>query len=221
MAIYRELFFNNLLKLLSNTFPVLKRIHDRERWRQLVRLFMIHHRAQTPYFLQIPKEFIAFLDAGYPGAESDFPFLRELAHYEWIELELSVSTAANDMQCVQPDGDLLDGVPVMSQLARQLSYRFPVHRISVDYLPAEPGDQATYLAVYRDASDEVGFMELNPVTARLLQLIDENEDAVSGRALLLQLADELGYPDVDRFIRHGADAMRQMRQTGIVLGTAI
>ena len=40
MAIYRELFFNNLRSLLSNMFPVLKKLHTPERWNVLVRQFM-------------------------------------------------------------------------------------------------------------------------------------------------------------------------------------
>ena len=54
MAIYRELFFNNLESLLSNMFPVLNRIHSDEHWQKLVRGFMQGHQAKTPYFLQLP-----------------------------------------------------------------------------------------------------------------------------------------------------------------------
>ena len=64
-------------------------------------------------------------------------------------------------------------------------------------------------------------MELNPVTARLLQLIDENEDEKSGRELLLVLAKETNYPDPDALVTHGADAMQQMKQSEIILGTLI
>ena len=48
MAIYRELFFNNLAKLLGSTFPVLRKLHAPEQWRRLVRAFMRQHRAHTP-----------------------------------------------------------------------------------------------------------------------------------------------------------------------------
>ena len=219
MAVYRDLFFNNLFSLLSSTFPVLKKIHADDQWRRLVRQFMIHHQAETPYFIQIPGEFQQFLKSGYAASADDFPFLSELAHYEWVELELSVSQEKNDWSRVDAGGDLLQGVPVKSKLAYILEYRFPVHNISTDFLPQEPGEQATYLSVFRKADDELGFMELNPVTARLLQLIDENEGEKSGRELLLTLAEESGYPDPDSMITHGEEAMQQMKQSEIVLGT--
>jgi hypothetical protein len=117
LAIYRDLFFNNLQSLLGSTFPVLKKLSGKERWRELIREFMAHHQAQTPYFLEIPKEFLAFLEQEHTPQADDFPFLLELAHYEWVELALSVSADSNDMTGIDPDGDLLDGVPVISVLA--------------------------------------------------------------------------------------------------------
>ena len=219
MEIYRSLFFNNLFNLLSNTFPVLRKIHEADAWRRLVRLFMIHHQAQTPYFLQIPSEFVQFVQTEYPGKDEDFPFLAELAHYEWAELELSVSTEENDLGNVDPDGDLLAGVPVKSVLSRVLGYQFPVQNISRDFLPDTPGEQPTFIAVYRDAHDELGFMELNTVTARLLQLIEENEQRSTGKQLLLTLAEEMKYPDPDSLNQHGVQAMQEMKASEILLGT--
>ena len=43
LAIYRKLFFNNLRNLLGRFFPVLRKIHDDDRWRRFVRGFMRHH----------------------------------------------------------------------------------------------------------------------------------------------------------------------------------
>ena len=62
------------------------------------------------------------------------------------------------------------------------------------------------------------FMELNPVTARLLEMIDNNESS-SGRALLTQLAEEIEFPDTEKLIEHGREAMLEMRQAEILLGT--
>ena len=218
MAIYRELFFNNLHNLIGSTFPVIKKLHNRDKFRSLIRDFMVRHQAQTPYFLGIPQEFLAFLQNEYELQDDDFPFLIELAHYEWVELALSVSEETNDGQNVDPDGDLLEGVPVKSVLAWTFAYQFPVHRISSDYQPTEPGDTPTFLALCRKANEDMDFMELNPVTARLLELIESN-DQDTGRELLLKLAEEINYPNAETLVAHGAEAMRQMRLAEILLGT--
>ena len=219
MAVYRELFFNNLRSLLSSTFPVLKKLHADDKWGSMIRRFMQKHSAQTPYFLELPAEFLNFLQNEYEPGDDDFPFLVELAHYEYIELALSISEAVNDPHGVDPDGDLLDGIPVKSELAWVYAYQFPVHRISTDYLPDAPAEQPVYLAIYRDSDDKVGFLELNPVTAGLLNAISENEAGRTGEQLLRELAAEIGFADADAFVQHGRAALEEMRTLEILTGT--
>jgi hypothetical protein len=219
MAIYRELFFNNLKSLLSNMFPVLRKLHSDQHWNRLVRRFMQRHQAQTPYFLQLPAEFLDFLQNEYQPGDDDFPFLVELAHYEYIELALSVSEETNDLDGVDPDGDLLAGVPVKSALTWAYAYQFPVHRISEEFLPDAPAEQPVYLAVYRDTHDKVGFLELNAITAGLLNAIEENDAGETGEALLRKLAADIDYPDTAAFVAHGLAAMQEMRSLDILTGT--
>lgn len=219
MAIYRELFFNNIRNLLSTMFPVLKKLHSKEKWHSLIRQFMQRHRAETPYFLQLPLEFLEFLQNEYTLQDDDFAFLIELAHYEYIELAVSISEDENDLTDVDPDGDLLANAPVKSVLAWTFAYHFPVHRISNDYIPDEAAEQPIFLAVYRRSNDKVGFLELNPVTARLLELVGENDKRATGEVLLRSLASEISYPDVDALLQHGAAALEEMRHLEILTGT--
>jgi hypothetical protein len=219
MAIYRDLFFNNLRSLLSNMFPVLKKLHSPEQWNVLVREFMKRHRAETPYFLQLPKEFIGFLENEYSPQEDDFPFLIELAHYEYIELALSISKAENDLRNIDPDGDLLANIPVKSELTWVFAYHYPVHRIASDFLPDAPAEEPVYLAVFRQADDKVRFLELNAVSAALLDAVAANKDNLSGEELLRVLAKQIDFPDTEALIQHGKGALDEMRQLGIVIGT--
>jgi hypothetical protein len=219
MAVYRKLFFNNLNNLLGTMFPVLRKIHSDDHWRRMIRQFMQEHRAETPYFLQLPEEFLGFLETEFEPGPQDHAFLLELAHYEYAELALSISTEQNDPASIDPDGDLLEETPVKSVLAWTYAYRYPVHRISPEFLPAEPAEQPVYLALYRDNYDKVHFLELNAVTAGLLDAIENNPDAQSGERLLRELAKKIHYPDVDALIGHGADALQQMRQLEILIGT--
>jgi len=221
MAIYRELFFNNIRNLLSNMFPVLKKLHTTDKWESMIRQFMQKHRAETPYFLQLPQEFLDFLQNEYRPQDDDYPFLVELAHYEYIELALSISEDSNDLSGIDPDGDLLANVPVKSALTWVYAYQYPVHRISPDNLPTETAEQPVYLAVYRRDNDKVSFLELNPITARLLEAIEQNDAKKSGENLLRDLAVEIDYPDVDALIQHGATALDEMKQLEILIGTRL
>lgn len=219
MAIYRELFFNNLNRLLGKSFPVLRKVLGEDDWRALLRDYLVRHRAKTPYFLEIPREFSEFLRDSPPAIAARLPFLAELGHYEWAELAASVSTETVDLATIDRDGDLVNGVPAVTAPVRILSYRFPVHRISPDFLPAEPGAEPTWLAVYRKPDDELAFLELNAITAALLRRIAANERSVPGRELLLELATEIGYADPERLVDHGRAAMEELRTARVLLGT--
>lgn len=218
MAIYRSLFFNNLYNLLGTFFPVMRKIHSDDQWKHFIREFMKVHRAKTPYFLQLPEEFLAFLQSEYPAGDDDFPFLTELAHYEYAELALSVSDEENNLAGIDPNGDLLSGVPVKSTLAWAFAYHYPVQRISTSYLPDNPQEQPVYLAIYRNSNDKVRFLELNAITAALLDAVENNPEQLSGEALLRELAAKIQYPDVEALIGHGSKALEEMRQLEIITG---
>jgi hypothetical protein len=218
MAIYRELFYNNLEGFIANTFPVLRSLLDDTAWHAMVRDYFSGHRAQTPYFLEIPREFLAWLESERTPRDDDLPFLQELAHYEWVELALSVSEETLDADDVDRDGDLLEGVPVLSPLAWHFSYTFPVHAIAPGNQPATPGDQPTYLVIYRDRSNEVGFLEVNPVTKRLLELVGAGTGQ-TGRQILEQIAAEMNHPDPAVVIEGGTGTLGQLHERDIISGT--
>ena len=182
----------------------------------MIRDYYSRHRAKTPYFPRIAEEFLAYLQ-NERDAEDDPPFMLELAHYEWVEHALAI--ADMDLDSIQPDpeGDLMTGVAILSPLAWSFSYRFPVHRIDPKFRPAQAPKAATHLVVYRDRKDEIGYLELNAVSARLLQLLDENDDRPT-RLLLAQIAEELNHTDPDVVMRGGEELMQDFRGRDIILG---
>lgn len=218
MAIYRELFYNNVEGFISSGFPVLRSLYDDARWHAMVRDFFIQHRCQTPYFLEISQEFLEYLHNERAANAGDPAFLLELAHYEWVELALSVAEGSLTVAGVDPNGDLLEGLPVLSELSWPLSYRFPVHAISPDFQPHQAGEQPSHLIVYRDREDAVHFLEANPVTARLLALLAEGTVA-SGRAALVQIAEELQHHNPEAVIEGGRELLNDLRRRDILLGT--
>ncbi len=218
MAIYRELFYNNVESFLSNTFPLLRKIYDDDAWHALVRDYFSSHLSRTPLFLEIPREFLNWLHEERTAREDDLPFLYDLAHYEWAELAVSVADDTLNYDDIDTTGDLLDGIPVLSPLAWHLAYQYPVHRIGPDFLPGPEDRIPTFLVVYRDNEDEVGFMEINPVTKRLLELL-ETSDIASGRKLLLQIAGELSHPQPEVVVSGGAEILDNLRKKSIVIGT--
>jgi hypothetical protein len=220
LKIYRELFFNNVDSLLAGNFPVIRRIFGDSGWRTLIRGFLRDHDCQTPLFTELGREFMRYLDARAEdeAGHDDPPWLRELAHYEWVELALQISESRHDDIAHDPDGDLLAGRPLVSPLAWPLAYTWPVHRIGPDYRPDTPPETPTLLMLRREADGTVSFHTLTPLSFRLLQRLDEYPH-LSGRAQLLALAAEAGAADPEAFADDGAAQLALFRQEGTLLGT--
>ena len=118
---------------------------------------------------------------------------------------------------VDASADLLSGIPVVSPVAWSLAYSYPVHTIGPGNKPTQPGEQPTYLIVYRDRGDSVRFMEANAATARLLQLLQDNEQGNTGREILGILAGELGMAP-EAVATFGTELLEDFRRQSILLG---
>jgi len=170
LAVYRELFFNNVEGFISGTFPVLKECLDENLWQKMVREFFIKHECETPYFLEISEEFLAFLQS--EGASSlNLPdFTYSLAHWEWMELFADAYEAQTEVsvEAIQLDSDILTSI----ETAWLQAYEYPVHQIT----PEESVEQqATFLLVYRK-NETVNFIELNPLSYLLFQALQNNSN---------------------------------------------
>ena len=218
MKIYRELFFNNIQSLLASNFPVLRTLYDENGWRRLIRDFYSIHRCQTPLFTEVAKEFLRYLQDEREVQQDDPGFLLELAHYEWVEMALSLDERDPAGLMADPEGDLLEGIPVLSPLAWPLSYRYPVHQIRPGYQPDGAPDTATHILVYRNRQDQVKFMKLNDVSRHLLELLKEHPGA-TGLELLTQVAATIGHPEPERVIAAGADLLTDLKNKDVLLGT--
>ncbi len=220
MKIYNELFFNNVEDFMSNGFPVLREITRNEKWLRMIRDYFEIHKATTPLFPEMTREFLKYLENEHEAEDDDYPFMLELAHYEWVELALSISEQEIDLADIDPKGDLFEGTPVLSPLAWPLSYNFPVHKIGPEFLPEEPGKQPTCLVVYRDNKDEVHFLNINPITAHLLQLINKDTGQTS-KQMLEDIAEQLQHPNPDVVIQGGLQILHDLRTRGVILGTLL
>ncbi|MGH8763213.1 MAG: HvfC family RiPP maturation protein [Nitrosospira sp.] len=213
MRIYRRLVYSNVESFLLTCFPVLRKVLGTRRWARLVRVFLATHRSGSPFFRQIPDEFIQFLQSNGISAPTYPEFMLELAHYEWIELVLSISTHMPDWSGIDPEGNLLEQRPVLNPVLANLCYRWPVHRIGsrVRVKPME-----TYLLVFRDTSDQVRFTEINAFTSRLINLLEHAE--CTGWAALEIIAAESCHPSPDVVIQGGLTIMRDLQARGALLG---
>ena len=212
---YRELFFNNIESFLSSNFPVLKTILDDQQWLEIAQDFFSKHSSSTPYFSEIAEEFLDYLQNERQN-NADYPFLLELAHYEWVEMALTIAKediVANTSEFIS---DLYEQKIYLSALAWPLVYQFPVQQISVDFLPETAPNEPTYLLVYRNIDDEVNFIQISPLTFRLLQIVQDNE-AMTCENCLNQIAKEVAHPEPEKIIEAGLQTLVDLAGKNIIL----
>lgn len=215
MDLYRELLFNNVESFLETGFPVLRQVLEETAWRALAEDFFARHRCQTPYFHGIPEEFLRYLHEERGERPGDPPFLLELAHYEWVELALSIAEDEAPAENPTLATDPLAAIIELSPLAWPLAYRYPVQRIGRDYQPQTPSAEPTCLAVYRDRVDRVRFLELPPLTYRLLNILQE-QGPMPASVCLETIAHEMGYPDPQALLPHGVELLRDLVRRGVI-----
>jgi uncharacterized protein len=219
LQIYRDLFFNNVETLIGTGFPVIKRILGREAWRQLIRRFYAEHQSHTPLFPEIGREFQRYLQARAERGEGDHPFLVELAHYEWVELALSLDENEIDQVAHDRDGDVLTAAPVVSPLVWLLQYRYPVHQVREDFLPQEPSETPNFLVVSRNRRDEIVFTEMTALSFKLLEVLKANP-GVAGLDVIEALVSALGVADATAMTDAAKAMLLRFRERDIILGTA-
>lgn len=162
------------------------------------------------------------------SSASDPPFLGELAHFEWMELELSIAKDESVEKSIETDGSLLDRPAVFAPTLQLLRYSYPVQCVVPGQngwrkwkawrrRPIELMTEATFMLGFRDQADEVRFIEINAATVRLFELLAGNE--MSGRQALLQLAAELKANDPETIIAFELNVMSELQKQGAILGT--
>ena len=169
LNIYRELFYNNIESFISGTFPVLKECTPSDKWHKIVRRFFIEHEAKSPYFLEISEEFLDFLAADTEITLELPAYAYALAHWEWMELfaDAYIETQDNACSVINFEHDILTTI----ECAWLQAYEYAVHKIEVE---AEVEQAPTFLLIYRDIEDEVGFIELNPLSYLLFEALQNN-----------------------------------------------
>ncbi|MBY5990858.1 DUF2063 domain-containing protein [Ferrimonas balearica] len=208
MAVYRELFFNNVSGFVNNAFPVLKSLHAPARWQQRLRHFFAEHDCHSPLFVDIARAFLEYLEG---LEEADWPFEAELAQYEYLELWVDTQEAVTDQPTLSA---IADDTPLCLYRASALgTYDYPVQCISPSH--PEPEPEPTFLLLYRDEAEEVQFSQLNPLTTQLLMLVSE-QPGVTPDQLRQSMAAMLPQMDPAALAAGLSQILEQMAQRGIL-----
>lgn len=221
-SVYAKLLQRKIDGSLRSCFPIMRSFLETGDWDALVKTFIRDHLCQSPLYREIPDEFIDFLVNENPLDLS--PFIVELAHFEWMELVLETAQPLTANYTNAVAGDFLDHIPVLNPVLHLLRYRYPVQTITAgnehwqsrNNRSKTENEQAVLLVGLRDDAFRIRFIEINPVTARLIELLQEGIH--TGRNALIQVATELHYPSPESILPFGQDILDNMASQQILNG---
>jgi hypothetical protein len=216
MRVYEELLHNNIDSFLSACFPITNKCLGQRAWTRTVKAFFAASRMHSPLFRDIPEAFLDWMAEAAPERFPNKPWLAEFMHYEWLELVVTVHADVVDPEGIDPQGDLLVARPALNPAARLGCYRYPVQRIGPRRRPKADGQVYCFL-VFRDADDATRFIQVNPLAARLFELLEG--EALTGAEALDRLAEETGRNDHAAFRSGGLGLLEGLRAEGVILGT--
>ncbi len=208
--VYEELLFNNLCSFIDKCFPVARSMVPAQKWRRLCRMFFRDWRCSDPIFSQIPFEFVQYINqaANTPPLPAWFA---ELLHYEWTELEVDMDPA-DDNPFAQSLTTEHNPIATNGTL-RVLSYQWPVHKIRPAYRPRKPQQFCTL--VFRNLQLQVKFIEVNAITAYLVQFFQQTQDNHSTSIRLAQLAQQLQWPNTEEFVAFSYALIQDLTAQGV------
>ena len=211
MTVYNELLFNNVCGFVDSCFPVCRQLLGETRWRRLCRTFYRDWPSHTPWFREIPREFVRYLSEHHIAQPLPV-WLADLARYEWAELAVDVMDAQPPAH--DPQGNMMQASVLINPARVDVVSPWPVHRIGPDWQPRK--SEPTFLVVFRDAQLDVQFAEINAVTAHVLSLLDQG---LSGQQAFAQLAADMNHPDPQALMGFGQQLLISLREQGVLLGT--
>jgi hypothetical protein len=181
---YRALVRFALRDPLPDCFPLTKALLEgEEAWEACVDAFLDSRSIQSPYYRHILPTFVGWLAESGWGREA-WPFLLQLAHYEYLELEvLRHPDEAAPAGLVAAPGP--GRVAVLHGSARNMAYAYRVHE--ADEEDPEPAEGPALLFCHRDPEGDFRLREVDgPTSAFLTRCLQSEPIGVAAAAVGLE-----------------------------------
>ena len=178
MKVYRELLFNNVQSFIDMVFPVAKSLLQASQWEALQQDFFARAQCQSPFYMDISKEFLDYLQQTKLPLLAEYPWLIELLHVEWMELHVELAEfrwpdagqllSAESMVQLDENAMLALSIPVWV-----LGYRWPVYQWRVGQDVNHIQESPCFILVWRDVDDDRCQLVLAPAYALVIDAMQQ------------------------------------------------
>ena len=163
LKIYRELVRNSLFSLISNFYPCTHKILNKH-WKVLLSKYIEQYPPNSPILSKVGEHFPEFLKKE-KSIIKKYPFISELALYEWLEVETyeqEDNEVKNKQLVLNPIHTICRFEYQIPEIAEKIKDKKPLGKIK---------KEQTNVLIYRDPKDfSVRFIELSNGTVAYLEL---------------------------------------------------
>lgn len=171
IAIYKDLVSGTLSNVMLKIYPTIYKLL-KSNWQKIISLYIENFPPRSPILFKIGEHFPEFL-SHKKDIQKKYPFIHELALYEWLEVDLLEREEKNH---TPKGGFKLNPVHEICGLEYPIPYiaQKLKHHNNINYLNriSKIKKNQTNLFAYRDPKDlSVRFFELSDATLQFIELI--------------------------------------------------
>lgn len=171
---YRRLVYNVIKDTLKNAFPLTRKLIGKERWKKSVAHFFENHKCQTPQVWMLPKEFCDYYTENSFPFKKEFPFIKELLQYEWLEIEVFMMEDV-PIEKYKSESSCFTDILIPNPEIKILPLQYPIHIKKIKQITEEDKSQY-FVTIHRDYNTkQVKFNDLSyPFVEMLIQINEED-----------------------------------------------
>ncbi len=212
MSVYPTLVRRKVERVLMRAFPLTHQTLLSVHWNELVDQFL-QEDFLSPFLWKLSETFVAFVRKGSFGSLWQIPYLSDLVHFEWLEIEMYMMPDCNDGQFTL-EGKVLDDRLFLNPESRIVSYSYPIFESESLFREMKKGDY--FLLAFRHSIDkEIYFISLSPFFRMVLELIKKAE--LAGREALITAANHY-HLEENRALDMGEQFLFDLFHQGAIYG---
>jgi len=208
-SIYRHLVFDNIHAVICAAMPLTEKHYGEDKFKELVQNFVYNIKIQSPYYRDIPKEFLSFIS--FKG------ILNDLSHDELTEFDMAFWSDATNIPTHNSDAQLLDAKLYLNPVISLNKYDYPIHKVDNETILEEIKPNVTFRLLYRNLEQNtIHKVLLNEVSYKFLRHAMCDKD-LNFSMILDKLMDEFKTVDQEKIATQAVGFLKELIDKKIVL----
>lgn len=175
---YRRLVYNVIKDTLKTAYPITRKLIGKKRWKKSVAHFFENHKCETPQIWKLPIEFCDYYAQNSLPFKKEFPFIKELLQYEWLEIEVFMMEDL-PIEKFKTETSSKEEILIPNPEIKILPLQYPIHIKKITQITEDDKGQY-FVTIHRDYSTkQVKFNDLSYPFVEMLIKTNEKETTIN------------------------------------------